>query len=156
MKYYLLSITLITLACRSTNKIEKENKTIPYILQYDVSRLLENEMSKYNTKVCFILNHLSGDTFKIDLIKNEDNSNFYASLTNRKILVGKKLYPLVLDLDEEFAASETGDTILKRVMKDKYLVYTTRFMMYHYFYYVVFVRKGDIISDGHDGLIPKK
>lgn len=149
MKYCLLSIVLIALACGSTNEIAKESKTIPYILQDNVSGLLEKEMVKYNTKFFFILNHMSGDTFRIELIKNASNRNFFASLTNRKILLGKKMYPVVLDFDDYFAAAETGDTILKRARKDKYLEYSIRFSLYHNYYFVTFVRRGDIIKEGY-------
>lgn len=139
------------MSCSSTNEIAKEKNTIPYLVQENVSELLESELSKHNSNVFFILNHLTADTFRIELIKNVNNGNLFATLSNRKLLLAKKMYPVVLDLDGYFAASETGDKILKKAMKDKYFDYTIRFSLYHAYYYVTFIRNGNIIEKGYEG-----
>ncbi len=151
MKYFLIVIVMIAMSCSSTNKIAREKKTIPYVLQANVTELLENEIIKYKTKFFFILNHLSADTFRIELIKNENNRNLFASLTNRKLLLSKELFPVVLDFDDNFAVSETGSEILKKNAKDPYFSYTKQFHLYHAYYYVTFIRNGEIIEKGYEG-----
>jgi hypothetical protein len=116
---------------------------------------LKGELSKHNTKFFFILNHLSADTFRIELIKNTNNGNLFASLTNRKLLLEKRMYPIVVDFDGYFGVSETGDEILRKAMKNRYFEYKIHFSLYHYFYYVTFIRNGDILKKGYDGLIEK-
>ena len=83
MQYVLLGILIIGISCNSSKDIAREKKTIPYIIQDNVSILLQGELDRINSKAFFILNHVAGDTFRIELIKNQNDGNPYASLSKR-------------------------------------------------------------------------
>lgn len=113
--------------------------------------MLQGELDRINSKAFFILNHLSGDTFRIELIENKNGRNPYASLSKRKALNSRKLFPLVFDYDTDFASSETGDKILKKTRKDVEFSYKRLFSLYHGYYYVTFIRKGEVLEKGYEG-----
>jgi hypothetical protein len=150
MKYYLIFVTLMVVSCSSTKEIAKERNTIPYLLPENVCELLESKLIKSAINVFFTLDHVAADTFRISLIKPSNNRNIFASLTNRKLLLAKKMYPLIFDYDDLFAASETGDKILKKAIKGSDYSYKKRFSLYHHYYYVTFIRNGAIIEEMYD------
>jgi hypothetical protein len=116
---------------------------------------LQDELDRINSNAFFILNHLAGDTFRIELIKDIEDRNPFAMLSKRKVLISNKLFPIVFDYDTDFASSETGDKILKKARKDVEFSYSRRFSLYHAYYYVTFIRNGEIVENGYEGSKPK-
>lgn len=149
MKCLLVWVAVLAMSCSINKGIRKEKNTIPFIFQDNVEEALQKEINRVGSNVYFELSHINNDTFDI-VVVNLSEPHMFVSFTKRKVLIGKQLYPLLFDHDFLFAPYETGADILKKVRTEKYLTTTHRFVLNHHLYRVVFIRRGEIISQGYD------
>lgn len=154
-KIYLIPIFLLTLfiSCNSTSKVVQQNKDkILYFLPIDVEKELKlylenNEDIQKN--VSFEIRRY-GEEFTIFTSKPD---NYWRKVTNRHVVINKKLYPLFFDYDFFFGTAESSEKALKKLMTVSDRSEFARKVVYNHYYNVFnikFTKKGKILYKGFE------
>lgn len=132
---YKLSIALLFLFIG--NNVSAQKSSILYYLPDSVEIKVNNYIKeqKLNSRHIYLfLENANKDTFRINLCqyqkKNKKRDEFWISLTNRKVVIDKNRYPILLDYDYKFS---TIDTLRAGVYGDRANNRTKYFPIYHCF-----------------------
>jgi hypothetical protein len=142
----LLLITFLSFAsCNIQKNLTNEDHTIVYIVPSSVEELLAKRIKKED-KVFFHLMSRN-DEYSIYYSVYDKNMSCYSwiSNSNRKILIAGSFYPLIFNLDEIFATTESPDQIVKDYSLEKYPMFKKTNIVFDGFY-INFNLKGDILK----------
>jgi hypothetical protein len=143
-------LTYLFFSCKSSNEIiNYEPNSIIYIFPVAVENIISDYIPK-NKNVFFDL-HKINNHYIIYVIEKQDNLMFIINNSTRKVLINKKLIPLIFDYDSEFATLENTSEVISRIEKNKnnqepYTRQKKFNPIYDNVLYVKFNKNGQIIS----------
>lgn len=144
MKKALFLIVLTVLSCKTV----KQQDSIVYILPNNVIKTLEQRINGRYDKIYFRLSN-NGDNYSIyySYINNNSMISAWVKNTNRKILIDKKLYPLIFNLDESLGTTDSYSKILKEIKESTYYPSYSRVRILYHGEIIVFNLRGEIFSN---------
>ncbi|MDR2223112.1 MAG: hypothetical protein LBE34_10290 [Flavobacteriaceae bacterium] len=94
-------ILVLSLLILTSCSVKKQAEMIPYVLDLNVEESIYNEIlrSKGNGKKVFFVEFMSDSMLKFSLL---DIDNKEALITNRKLFINDKFYPIVFETDYFF------------------------------------------------------
>ncbi|WP_430614110.1 hypothetical protein [Flavobacterium sp. JP2137] len=94
-------IIVVSLLILTSCSIKKQAEMIPYVLDLNTEESIYNEISRSNGngKIVFFLEFMSDSMLKFSLL---DLDNKEALITNRKLFINDKFYPIVFETDYFF------------------------------------------------------
>lgn len=153
MKYYLsFLITLTITSCSSQKKlIDKDNidNAIVYIIPYNVEQLLLKQINTTNKEIYFYIEKDTNQTYSIyasEVHKNWSN-NIWIRNTTRMLFLNGSFYPLIFDLDETFATTNSAKEIIKAYSLEKFPLFNRHYTLFEGII-IHFKRDGTILSSG--------
>jgi hypothetical protein len=138
------SSLLFILGCAS-NKIpsnSRHKRNIYYVFPDKIISLFED---KINDSSYFCL---SSDSCYYDLYISSGHDK-YASLSNRKIFIHGKFYPLIFDYDMFLGTTTSQEEILKQYSAGEYLVTTTHVEIFEGFFVKFRKVSNQIVESGY-------
>jgi len=152
MKLRNLILLMLLISCKTTNiKYSDVDKDIVYVLPLKVEEKLKDHLSKTESKE-IVLDLQRFENNFIIFVHNNPNI-FWSKTTNRKVLIGTKLYPLLIDLDFLFASTKKSKQLIELIKANNNSPLETvdriAFLSSGSFN-VKFTKKGEILSFGYN------
>ncbi|WP_062062976.1 hypothetical protein [Aquimarina longa] len=151
MKNLYIIISFIALAGCTTVQTVVENSNddiIVYVLPLEVENILKAHVSGLKNKDLYLELAQENDNFTIFV---SESDIFWKTRTNRKVVVDKKLYPLIFDTDAFFGSAESKGIILERLKtesKEKPFTRKALNPIYDNVFKVEFKKNGKVLYKG--------
>ena len=153
--FWLLGVTFI-ISCKVSNRLNVgDGSAIVYKVPYAIEELLVSELKQSN-KEAYIEFWNNDGIFKIYLVVHDkDQTHPWIVQSNRKMLLGRKFYPIVFDSDRSFALNESPAQVLQILDTSRYPSFSRKFPGHSGAYFIKFRQNGEILEKGYSGLKSK-
>lgn len=150
MKNLYIIIAFIALSCTTTKTVveNSNDNTIVYVLPLEVENILKAHISGLKNKDLYLELAQENDNFTIFV---SESDIFWKTRTSRKVVIDKKLYPLIFDTDTFFGSAEPKEIILEKLKTESE---ENPFMrkalnpIYDNIFKVEFKKNGEILHQG--------